>query len=80
MAIRAAYDIDSKAIAKMDLSITITMTVEEWRAFQKQTNEGTGSYEKSHVAGLIADAISNITRATSRGYYYPTPPGDVSRG
>ncbi len=69
MTVRARYQIEQKQVAAMNMTIAITMTVEEWRDFMRAI-PGTG-YECHHVGALISDALGSVARATDNVFSYP---------
>lgn len=68
MTVRATYQIDDKQIDDMNLTITFTMTVNEWRNLMSKMPTG---YEPYHLRNTIATALGDITKATKQSYHYP---------
>lgn len=68
MTIRAKYKIDDKQIENMDMTITLTMTVKNWRDLMRIIPT---TYPGWDVSRTIADALGDLTRATERTYVLP---------
>jgi hypothetical protein len=68
MTIRAKYKIDDAQIDAMDMSITLTMTVKDWRELMRLIPT---TYPGWDVSRTISDALGDLSRATSRSYVLP---------
>jgi len=77
MTVRAKYKINDEQILKMDLTITFTMTVENWRALNRLIPATHPGWPFSDV---ICTAIGDISRATERTYMIPLTPTTPPEG
>lgn len=71
MSVRAKYKIDDKQIDAMDLTITLTMSVADWRSLMREQNH---TWPACDVGRAIATALGEITKATERHYFDPRQP------
>lgn len=68
MTVRAAYKIDDKQIGEMDLTISISMKVSEWRAMRSTMGTTWPCYDVMHA---IDQALSQIGNATDKRFTIP---------
>lgn len=69
MSVTASYSISEKLIEEMELSISITMTVLEWRALMRAVPSN--DYVPNRVGQLIASALGDVARACEKQYSFP---------
>ena len=74
---RSTARIDSKQIDKMDLDITIRMTVEEWRTLMRQMP---GQWPSSRIGSHIASVLGHVTRSTEMTFCEPRHEDDDYSG
>jgi hypothetical protein len=58
---RARLQIDGRQINSMDLTIAVTMEVQQWRGLLKQLNV---EHPSSQLSLIVRDALDHVTRAT----------------
>lgn len=68
MTVRAKYEIDDVQVSQMQMTISITMTVSEWRTIADEC--GT-KYPGPSFSIAIRDALSNVNKAVSNSFSYP---------
>jgi len=66
---KTQYRFDTKQIENFDLTISITMTVDQWRNVMRiRAQNYHSAHEKLQIA--ISKALGDFTRATSQTYEY----------
>mgnify|MGYP000644388761 CR=1 FL=1 len=65
---KVVAQIDEQKINDMPLSITITMTVEEWRKLMRQQDD---SWPASMIGQYIAGVLGHIEKSTNIRYVEP---------
>jgi len=70
---RAVLKIDANQLSKMDLDITLRMTVEEWRGLMRQMPNTWPSWR---IGQMISTALGHVTRATEATFTEPKDEAD----
>lgn len=72
MSVSAEYDIDQDQIERMNLTLSITMTVAEWRKVEGQLH-CSQSAPPSQLMWAIDGALGNVRDIASKKYRFPQP-------
>ncbi len=66
MSITARVRIEDKALEQASMTLTLTMTVEEWRSLMRQMPNS--SWPSWKVGVIIAEAIGKVARSVDQIY------------
>ncbi|MGI9492497.1 MAG: hypothetical protein ACR2QF_08870 [Geminicoccaceae bacterium] len=62
---KARYEIDQKALSKMDVEIAFSMPLDEWRQLAEQIKSVDATWPGSKFLGQLNGTIRNIDDTTS---------------
>lgn len=67
--LRAKYNIDRSQVEKMNMTISLTMTVEEWLKIMRTTPKEIEPHSPFwHLQNMISQAMHDVTAATENNY------------
>jgi hypothetical protein len=65
---KAQYSIDDNQISDMNMSITLTATVSQWREIMRAETKVADYHPISKVQNMISAALSDLANATEKKY------------